>query len=297
MLDFLDTNVDISHLSNFKTKATAKYFFEIKNINDVEKLSDIWDFAKSQKIDILMVGWWTNMLFAFDEFQWIIIKNSLEWYLYDKKLKELIIYSNHSIRQVAQDLEQKYKQPLWHRFIGLPGSIWGAIYWNAGCFWLETESNLTKVDVYDIKKRAFQTFHKKDCEFEYRESFFKKNKNYFIIKWYFDLRKKVEKYSSDVDNIKFREEIQPKWNSCGSFFKNPSKEFSAGKLIEQVWLKWFHYKNAYFSEKHANFLMTQHDNWDYRDLLYLIDFVQKKVQQETWFDIIPEVQIITNKDV
>ncbi len=297
MLNFLQTDIDISHLSNFKTKAKTKYFFEIKNLDDVEKLSEIYDFAKSQKLQVLVVGWGTNMLFAFDVYNGIIIKNSLDWYLYDKSKKELIVYSNHSIRQVAQDLEEKYNQSLWLRFIGLPGSVWGAIYGNAGCFWLETESNLVKVDVYNIKTKNFERFHKKDCEFEYRESFFKKNKNYFIIKWYFDLSKLHEKYSSDVDNIKFREEIQPKWNSCGSFFKNPSKEFSAGKLIEEVWLKWYHHKNAFFSEKHANFLMAEQENWDYRDQLYLIEMAQVKVKQQFWIDLIPEVQIIRNKDV
>lgn len=297
MLNFLQKDGDISHLSNFKTKAKTKYFFEIKNLEDVEKIGLIYDFAKTQKLQVLVVGWGTNMLFAFDVYNGIIIKNSLDGYLYDKKTKELIVYSNHSIRQVAQELEKKYNQKIWHRFIGLPGSVWGAIYGNAGCFGLETESNLTKVDVYNIKTKSFERFHKADCEFEYRESFFKKNKDYFIIKWYFDLSKLYEKYSSDVDNIKFREEIQPKWNSCGSFFKNPSKEFSAGKLIEQVGLKWFVHGNAYFSEKHANFLMTKEDGWDYRDLVYLINLAQVRVKQETGIDITPEVQIIKNKDV
>ena len=46
--------------------------------------------------------------------------------------------------------------------------------------------------------------------FTYRDSFFKQNEGYFIINATFDLSTKVEKYSSDVDNIKFREEIQPK---------------------------------------------------------------------------------------
>lgn len=297
MLNFLQTDVDISHLSNFKTKAKTKYFFEVKELSDIGQLSDIYEFAKTQWLWVLIVGWGTNMLFAFDIFDGIIIKNSLEGYLYDKRKKELIVYSNHSIWQVAEDLELKYKKPIWHRFIGLPGSVWGAIYGNAGCFWLETESNLVQVSVYNITKRIFERFSKFDCEFHYRESFFKKNNDYFIIKWYFDLSKIHEKYSSDVDNIKFRNEIQPKWNSCGSFFTNPSKENSAGKLIEEVWLKGFVHGNAYFSEKHANFLMTKEDGWDYRELLYLIELAQKKVFEHKGISLIPEVRIIKNKDI
>jgi UDP-N-acetylenolpyruvoylglucosamine reductase len=76
--------------------------------------------------------------------------------------------------------------------------------------------------------------------FSYRNSRIKKEKKYFLISATFDLSQKIEKYSSDVDNIDFRENKQPKGNSCGSFFKNPSKEESAGYLIEQVGLKGYH---------------------------------------------------------
>jgi len=64
-------------------------------------------------------------------------------------------------------------------------------------------------------------------DFDYRNSIIKKTNKYFIIKVIFDLTKIVQKYSSNIDNIDFRENKQPKGNSCGSFFKNPSKENSA----------------------------------------------------------------------
>jgi UDP-N-acetylenolpyruvoylglucosamine reductase len=71
-------------------------------------------------------------------------------------------------------------------------------------------------------------------QFSYRDSFLKKNSEFFLIMAEFDLSEKREKYHSDVDNIAFREREQPKGNSCGSFFKNPSREVSAGSLIEKV---------------------------------------------------------------
>ncbi|MBT3853839.1 hypothetical protein HOF65_08025 [bacterium] len=64
-------------------------------------------------------------------------------------------------------------------------------------------------------------------KFNYRTSIIKETNKYFIIKIQFDLSKLVEKYSSDVDNLYFREHKQPKGNTCGSFFKNPSRENSA----------------------------------------------------------------------
>jgi UDP-N-acetylmuramate dehydrogenase len=97
-----------------------------------------------------------------------------------------------------------------------------------------------------------------------------------------------------VDNIYFREYKQPAWNTCGSFFKNPSKEYSAWKLIEEVWLKWHTIGWASFSELHANFLMN---NWqgDYNDLLKLIYLAQEKVKIKFNINLINEVRIITNK--
>jgi UDP-N-acetylmuramate dehydrogenase len=146
--------------------------------------------------------------------------------------------------------------------------------------------------VYNLSTWKIEIFSKNDVKFSYRSSIFKESENYFIIKAKFDLSSLQEKYSSDVDNIKFREEIQPKWNSCWSFFKNPSREFSAWKLIEEVWLKWFTHKTAYFSDKHANFLMTNTDNWDYKDLIYLIDLAKSRVKEKFGFDLEPEVRII-----
>jgi len=294
MLNFLQKDVDISHLSNFKTKAISKYYFEIAFESDIPKLTDIYDFASKNKLKVVIVWAWTNILFAFDYFEWIIIKNSLSWFNYDINTKILQTYSSEPVRNIAETLEKEFWQDLWHRFIWLPWSIWWGLYWNAWCFWLEMENNFLDTTVYNISTKKIEVLTKKDMNFSYRSSILKQSKNYFIISVRFDLSKKIEKYSSSVDNIKFREEIQPKWNSCGSFFKNPSKEKSAWFLIEQVWLKWYTYWCAYFSDKHANFLMTSKDNWDYKDLLYLIKKAQKEVKNKFWINLINEVNIITN---
>lgn len=291
MLD-LQKNIEITNLSNFKTKAFTKYYFEINTESDVLKLKEIFDFAEKENLKTLFIWWWTNVLFAFDVFEGIIIKNNLKWFSYDEDTKILESYSNEKIWEVAEKLENDFRQNLWHRFIWLPWSIGWAVFWNAWCFWLETESNFLTSSVYNLSTWEIENFSKDDVKFSYRSSIFKESEKYFIIKAKFDLSKLEEKYSSDVDNIKFREEVQPKWNSCWSFFKNPSKEFSAWKLIEEVGLKWFHYKTAYFSEKHANFLMTNIDNWDYKDLLYLIDLAKSKVREKFWMELEAEVRII-----
>lgn len=285
---------DITHLSNFKTTAKTKYYYEINNIDDVFKLKDIIQFSQEQKLKLLFIWGWTNLLFAFDVFEWIVIKNNLKWFFYNPIKKILEVYSSESISEIAKKLENDYGQNLWHRFIWLPGSLWGAVFWNAGCFWLETESNFLEAEVYNLETGNIEKMNKNTSAFWYRSSIFKQTEKYFIIKVRFDLSTLQEKYSTDVDNIKFREEVQPKWNSCGSFFKNHSKEYSAGRLIEESGLKGYSYNTAFFSEKHANFLMTNTDNGNYQDLLYLIDLAKSKVQEKFSIELQPEVRIIKN---
>lgn len=291
--DFLKQNIEITNLSNFKTKAFTKYYFEINNLEDLDKLKEIIDFSDENNLKVLFVWWWTNLLFAFDVFKWIVIKNNLVWWNYDENTKILKSYTSEWISNIAESLEKDYNQNLWHRFIWLPWSIWWAVFWNAWCFWLETESNFLEAEILDLKSWKIEIFNKEKMNFSYRNSILKKNSKYFIISVKFDLSQKIEKYTSDVDNIYFREHKQPKWNTCWSFFKNPSKEFSAWYLIEQVWLKWFKLWWAFFSEIHANFLMNDW-NWNYKDLLDLIDLAKSKVKEKFDIDLEIEVVIIKN---
>jgi UDP-N-acetylmuramate dehydrogenase len=78
---------------------------------------------------------------------------------------------------------------------------------------------------------------KSEMNFSYRSSILKQIQKYFLISTTFDLSRKEEKYHSDADVKLFRETKQPKGNTCGSFFKNPNKEQTAGMLIEQVGMK------------------------------------------------------------
>lgn len=313
-MEYLQRNIDITHFSNFKTPAKADYYFEINTIDDLERLPSIYSFAKDKNKQFLCIGWWTNLLFWFDVFDGIIIKNNLKWWKYDHTNKLLEVYSNEPIREIAQVLETDDGQELWHRFIGLPGSVGGAVFGNAWCFGLEIQHNFLSADVIDLKKWKLKKFWLEDMEFSYRSSILKTNApRYFLVRCQFDLSKKKEKYHSDVDNIYFREHKQPKWNSCGSFFKNPKidldiffkqypdldrgnlKSMSAGYLIENSWLKWHQIWWAIMSQQHANFLMSDGQDCTHKDLLNLIILVQKTVREKFGIDLENEVRIITNE--
>ena len=81
----LHQNRDISLLSGFKTKATAKYYFEINSLENVFDLSKIYHFAKENNLAILFIWKWTNLLFAFDEYPWIVIANNYKAGEFDER--------------------------------------------------------------------------------------------------------------------------------------------------------------------------------------------------------------------
>lgn len=322
-MEELQRHTDIKELSNFKTPARAKYYFEVYSQEQLEELKEVFEYIQKQQLKHLVIWWGTNLLFAFDEFEGVVIKNSLKGWSYDTKTMILEAFASESIRQIASSLENDFHQPLWHRFIWLPGSVWGAVFGNAGCFGLETENNFLDATLLNKETGELEVLSKAQMQFSYRSSILKQTEKYFLIKVRFDLSKKIEKYHSDVDNIDFRENKQPKGNSCGSFFKNPEgavmksnsgieiiqdpqeieslkqegmtlMKLSAGYLIEQVWLKGFSHWWAKWSEKHANFLLSDGETCRWQDLLYLIQEAQKRVREEFELELENEVRIITN---
>lgn len=301
--DMLTPYASIGHYTGYHTTVYAALFFEVCAHEDIESLREVFVYATKHALPLLVIGGGTNLLFASRVFPGIIIKNQLSGRSYDPEKKILETASCELISEVAEWLENTHHEPLWHRFIGLPGSVGGAVVGNAGCFGLETASNLLDVTAYNMQTGEQEVFPKEALDFSYRHSLFKTHPEYFLISARFDLSKKVEKYASDIDNIDFRKNKQPKGYSCGSFFKNPT-EFpagvvasddrppSAGALIERVGLKGYRHGGARWSDLHANFLLSDGVSCAPESLIELVRMTQDRVKQETGFFLENEVRII-----
>lgn len=85
------------------------------------------------------------------------------------------------IWDIARDLESTYDEYLWHRFVGLPGSVAGAVYGNAGCFGLETSNNFVSCECVDLNTGSLVELKKEEMNFSYRYSCLKKNRHLFCI--------------------------------------------------------------------------------------------------------------------
>ncbi|MCB9807148.1 hypothetical protein H6768_04665 [Candidatus Peribacteria bacterium] len=134
---------------------------------------------------------------------------------------------------MAEVLEETHGIDFWHRFQGLPGSVGGAVFGNAGCFGLEIGPYVVSADILDMNTGERFSKTQEELKFDYRWSECKNHPEWFIVSIDFDLSELREKYGSEEEPLLWRERVQPVGLSCGSFFKNPSRENSAGSLLEK----------------------------------------------------------------
>jgi UDP-N-acetylmuramate dehydrogenase len=130
----MEQHVDISGLSGYQTPARARYFVEFHGDN-VDEIKAATRFAYEMKVPILTIAGGKNSLLAFDEYPGLVIYNSSEGY--DLQNRHLKVLSGQPIWDLAETLENEHGIDIWHRFQGLPGSVGGAVFGNAGCFGLE----------------------------------------------------------------------------------------------------------------------------------------------------------------
>lgn len=174
---------------------------------------------------------------------------------------------------------------------GIPGTVGGAVYMNAGAYGGEIKDVITSVTHINpcLEEEVFSADR---LELGYRTSFYAKNDGYIITKVLFELKKgdKAEIKAKMDDLMGRRKDKQPlEFPSAGSTFKRPEGYF-AGALIEQCGLKGYTVGGAQVSEKHAGFVINK--NGTATDILSLIDYVKETVKEKTGVTLEPEVKII-----
>jgi UDP-N-acetylmuramate dehydrogenase len=176
------------------------------------------------------------------------------------------------------------------RFIGIPGTVGGGIYMNAGCHGAEFAEIVTEVTVMDGKGKT-RTIPRKQISYKYRGS----NLGDVIV-----LEAKLQLGEESPAKLK---ELQAKlfrWRKAGtpfdqpcagSTFKNPGGNKTAGMLIDEVGLKGFRMGGVQVSPMHANYFVNL-GNGTAADVVRLIDHVQKTVAKKTGVELQLEIKVL-----
>ena len=176
---------------------------------------------------------------------------------------------------------------------GIPGTVGGAVYMNAGAYGGEVSEHLASVTVYDDVTDTVSKYSKADCKFGYRTSIFAKNQNLTVLSASFELDfgVKDEVHAKMSENMKSRREKQPlEFPNAGSTFKRPEGLFAA-KLIDDAGLKGVRIGGAEVSEKHAGFVINR-GNATSDDVLHLIEHIKSEVYKKFGVMLECEIKII-----
>jgi len=163
---------------------------------------------------------------------------------------------------------------------GIPGTIGGAVYMNAGAYKSDMGYIVKSIKVltpdYEIK-----TMENKELDFHYRTSFLQKNPQFICLEATIKLRKGDKDLILEIveDRKSRRVETQPlEYPSAGSVFRNPEGDF-AGRLIEEIGYKGKSIGGAMVSEKHANFIINN-GNATGEEIKELINEIKEKVKEK-----------------
>ncbi|KKP39644.1 MAG: UDP-N-acetylenolpyruvoylglucosamine reductase, UDP-N-acetylmuramate dehydrogenase [Candidatus Peregrinibacteria bacterium GW2011_GWF2_33_10] len=260
----------------------ADLFWECR---DVRKLPEFLDHLKKLSLKFFILGGGSNVLFDSRGFRGCVIKivdNSFEFdddNLIAASGTRMTILAKMTMQQGLSGLE-------WAN--GIPGTIGGAVFGNAGCHGQDISRNLSKAVLYSPNKGIFEA-EKGYFQFSYRHSILKTSQD-IVLKAYLKLQKKAVNFEQSQQAVSFRNDKQPFGLSSGSFFKNSLND-SAGRLIEAVGLKGCQIGQAQISPKHANFFMNLGGATS-DDILALRDLAKQKVAEKFHINLEEEVVIV-----
>ena len=289
---FFNHNVNLSNYSWFNLGGNAEYFYKAKNEN---QLIEFLREAKKQNLKTTVLGAGSNTLFRDNGVKGVVIKLGNE-FSYTKLINKNILDVGAATldRKVANYAKENNVGNL--EFLScIPGSIGGAIIMNSGCYENDISKVLISIRAIDKKKLSSVEIKKEDIKFLYRGT---NLPNDLIItsaklKGTVSVKEKIEK--KQLDLIEKKKTSQPNQiKTCGSTFKNVSKDKKAWMLIKEAGCENYQEGDAIISQKHCNFFVNN-GNAKSSDIENLINKVKKKVQEKTGVNLELEIKIVGEK--
>jgi len=250
-------------------------------------MGEAFAFAKEKGLPCFILGKGSNCLFDDAGFDGIVLLNRIDFL--DWEGSRVTAGSGASFSLLGFKAASKGLSGL-EFASGIPASVGGAVFMNAGANGRETCEALEKVQYLHFDGRRVE-FLREDLSFGYRTSPFQKMDG-AILAATFQLEPKAEARATQLDIVGRRMKTQPlSEKSAGCVFRNPEPQVSAGALIDRCGLKGFAIGRAAVSDLHANFLINK-GGATCKEMLSLIDAVREKVAMQTGVHLEMEVRIV-----
>jgi len=254
-----------------------------------EQVQQVVILANKENIPFTLLGNGSNLIIRDGGIRGIV--------MYLGKLSNITVEETKMIAQSGALIAEASKEALQSNLTGLefacgiPGSVGGALFMNAGAYGGEIKDVLTKAKVI-TSSGEMKTILAEDLDLDYRTSNIPDN-GYIVLEGEFQLEKgDYQEIKAVMDDLTYkRESKQPlEYPTCGSVFKRPLGYF-AGKLIQDSGLQGKQIGGAEVSMKHAGFIINK-DNASANEYITLIEYVQKVVKEKFSVELEREVRII-----
>lgn len=284
--------------TSIRIGGVADVFLKPESVDDIRSAVKI---AREAEIPILLLGSGSNTLVKDGGIRGFVLKPASALQKYEVvQLEEefgdvraeagvgITAFVNFTKDQSLSGMES---------FVGIPGSMGGAIAMNAGARGWEVKDLVREITVLD-GDGEIKTIPREKLEFAYRS--LKIPRAYVILSGLFRLQKaNIDEIAQRIREYqKLRADTQPlNYPNLGSIFKNPVPQKKneppvyAAQLIEECGLKNIRVGGARVSEKHANFIVNEKEATA-KDVTVLINLVRDKVKEKTGVVLEPEVKIV-----
>jgi len=276
--------------SNFRIGGEADYFFEATSIKELVSSIHV---ARERSFPYYIIGGGNNILFDDNGFRGFIIKNGAKGIKQRRKETEIEVLSGTPLKDLLQFLMEKELSNL-EFLAGIPGTIGGAVFGNAGAFEQSIGDFLLGAVLLDEKGKQAKV--KRDYfEFNYRQSVLRKKRE-ILLKAVFELKEGgKDRIKALMDEkLKKRENKHPPQSiACaGSYFKNPvlpsGEKIPAATLLEKVGAKNMRVGGAAVYSGHSNFIINQ-KRASARDVIQLAEKLKHLVRERFGVELEEEV--------
>lgn len=257
---------------------------------DSESAARLYFKCKAMELYTMVLGNGSNCLFSDDGFRGVIIVPAPKSGRVTVRGNVISASAGTPLSEVCKAAQQAGLTGLEFAY-GIPGTVGGAVYMNAGAYGGEIKGVIKSVEAMNESGKAV-AFTPDELELGYRTSRFERTKE-IIISASFGLSPKdsgeiLQKMNELIERRKSRQPLE--YPSFGSAFKRPEGTY-AGLVIEESGLKGASLGGARISPKHANFIVNL-GNATSKDIIGLIELTQKTVKEKTGFSLEPEVRLI-----
>ncbi|WP_284037528.1 UDP-N-acetylmuramate dehydrogenase [Neobacillus sp. 114] len=284
-------NEPLAHHTTIKIGGPADILIEPSSVENLQKVMEV---IRNHHLNWRAIGRGSNLLVSDKGIEGVVLKLGNGIDSLEINGTEITVGGGHSLVSLSTLISKKGLSGL-EFASGIPGSVGGAVYMNAGAHGSDISRVLTKAHILFLDG-SMEWLSNDELEFSYRTSILQNKRPGIVVEAVFQLEagERNSIVAQMQKNKDYRKETQP-WNfpCAGSIFRNPLPNY-AGKLIEVAGLKGFSIGGAKISEMHGNFIVNA-GNATAGDVLALIQHVKDTIYNLYQIKMETEVEIIGRK--